>query len=446
MKTGEKCDTFPDSETTGEKMSIRTELFLSWKYFKPKRNAVSVITLISVIGVALGVAVLIVVLAVMTGFSDKMREKLLDTTSHAQIRPKFNGVAIRNPELIVDIVKKAGGEAMPVIISPVLLQKDDDFVPKVVIGFDPSRKVDRLKLSEVVRIGNADLKRGEAVVSYIIARDLGLNVGQKLLIHSPTNLAKLVKRGKNGKLEVSKNLEMYLPSEYKIEGISSFNKYDFDRDFLFMNINDVADLLDLDYGTASAVYVWTPDPFHMDTFLSRVRSELAKDAPFCFIESWQEINKRLLGVLQVEKNMQFFLLVFIVLVAAFSITNTLITTVIQKTKEIGLLKAMGAGSGTVMRIFILQGFFVGVIGTLSGIILGALVVKYRMAILLSMRAITGQEIFPPEIYYFNELPARIIMTDIFWIGIISVLLCTFGGVIPALRAAKLDPSKALRYE
>ena len=427
-------------------MSIRTELFLSWKYFKPKRNAVSVITLISVIGVALGVAVLIVVLAVMTGFSDKMREKLLDTTSHAQIRPKFNGVAIRNPELIVDIVKKAGGEAMPVIISPVLLQKDDDFVPKVVIGFDPSRKVDRLKLSEVVRIGNADLKRGEAVVSYIIARDLGLNVGQKLLIHSPTNLAKLVKRGKNGKLEVSKNLEMYLPSEYKIEGISSFNKYDFDRDFLFMNINDVADLLDLDYGTASAVYVWTPDPFHMDTFLSRVRSELAKDAPFCFIESWQEINKRLLGVLQVEKNMQFFLLVFIVLVAAFSITNTLITTVIQKTKEIGLLKAMGAGSGTVMRIFILQGFFVGVIGTLSGIILGALVVKYRMAILLSMRAITGQEIFPPEIYYFNELPARIIMTDIFWIGIISVLLCTFGGVIPALRAAKLDPSKALRYE
>ncbi len=427
-------------------MSIRTELFLSWKYFKPKRNAVSVITLISVIGVALGVAVLIVVLAVMTGFSDKMREKLLDTTSHAQIRPKFNGVAIRNPELIVDIVKKAGGEAMPVIISPVLLQKDDDFVPKVVIGFDPSRKVDRLKLSEVVRIGNADLKRGEAVVSYIIARDLGLNVGQKLLIHSPTNLAKLVKRGKNGKLEVSKNLEMYLPSEYRIEGISSFNKYDFDRDFLFMNINDVADLLDLDYGTASAVYVWTPDPFHMDTFLSRVRSELAKDAPFCFIESWQEINKRLLGVLQVEKNMQFFLLVFIVLVAAFSITNTLITTVIQKTKEIGLLKAMGAGSGTVMRIFILQGFFVGVIGTLSGIILGALVVKYRMAILLSMRAITGQEIFPPEIYYFNELPARIIMTDIFWIGIISVLLCTFGGVIPALRAAKLDPSKALRYE
>lgn len=427
-------------------MSIRAELFLSWKYFKPKRNAVSVITLISVIGVALGVAVLIVVLAVMTGFSAKMREKLLDTTSHAQIHSKYSGMIIRNPDVIVEMVKKAGGEAMPVIISPVLLQKGEEFVPKVVIGFDPAKKIDKLKLSEVVRVGNANLKRGEVVISYILARDMGLTVGQKLLIHSPTNLAKLVKRGKNGKLEVSKNLEMYLPSEYQIAGISCFNKYDFDRDFLFMNINDVADLLDLDYGVASSIYIWTPDPFNMDSFLSRIKSELSKDAPFCFIESWKDINKRLLGVLQVEKNMQFFLLVFIVLVAAFSITNTLITTVIQKTKEIGLLKAMGAGSGTVMRIFILQGFFVGVIGTASGIILGALVVKYRMMILLSMRALTGQEIFPPEIYYFNELPAQIILTDIFWIGLISVLLCTFGGVIPALRAAKLDPSRALRYE
>ena len=141
-----------------------------------------------------------------------------------------------------------------------------------------------------------------------------------------------------------------------------------------------------------------------------------------------------------------FLLVFIVLVAAFSITNTLITTVIQKTREIGLLKAMGASSGTVMRIFILQGFYVGVIGTVSGIILGSLVVIYRMSILRSLRFVTGQEIFPQEIYLFDELPAQIIMTDLLWIGVISVLLCTFGGVIPALRAAKLDPSKALRYE
>ena len=144
--------------------------------------------------------------------------------------------------------------------------------------------------------------------------------------------------------------------------------------------------------------------------------------------------------------MQFFLLVFIVLVAAFSITNTLITTVIQKTREIGVLKSMGATSGSVMRIFILQGFFVGWIGTVCGIGLGVLVVHYRMAILRALRFVTGQEIFPKEFYFFSELPAHIVTGDVLWIAAISILLCTFGGVIPAFRAAKLDPAGALRYE
>ena len=428
-------------------MSIRTELFLAWKYFKPKRSAVSIITLISVIGVALGVAVLIVVLAVMTGFSAKMREKLLDTTSHAQVRSKFSGYVITDPEPILQAVKKAGGTAMPVIISPVLLQKGDSFVPKVIIGLDLKKGApDKLKLKEVIVAGSAELKRGSVIMSYLIARNLGTVPGHKILLHSPTNLAKLVKRGKNGKLEVAKNLEMYLPSEYTISGISNFNKYDFDRDFLFMHIDDACELLDLDLGVASAIYIWVPDPFDMGAFMRNMRHTLSRIAPSTFIESWKEINGRLLGVLQVEKNMQFFLLIFIVLVAAFSITNTLITTVIQKTKEIGLLKAMGASSGTVMRIFILQGFFVGLIGTGAGMILGSLVVHYRMLILKTLRVVTGQEIFPAEMYYFNELPAEIIMTDLVWIALISVILCTFGGVIPAFRAAKLDPSRALRYE
>ena len=331
--------------------------------------------------------------------------------------------------------------------AAVLMQKDDAFVPKVIIGLDTKKGApDHLKLHEVITSGTSDLKRGNIIMSYLIARNLRAGIGQKILLHSPTNLAKLVKRGRNGKLEVAKNLEMYLPSEYTITGISNFNKYDFDRDFLFMHIDDACELLDLDLGVASAIYIWVPDPFNMNGFLKKMRENLALQAPSTFIESWKEINGRLLGVLQVEKNMQFFLLIFIVLVAAFSITNTLITTVIQKTKEIGLLKAMGASSGMVMRIFILQGFFVGLIGTGAGMILGSLVVRYRMLILKTLRVVTGQEIFPAEMYYFNELPAQIIMTDLVWIALISIVLCTFGGVIPAFRAAKLDPSRALRYE
>ena len=427
-------------------MKQAAELFLAWKYFKPKRSAVSVITLISVIGVALGVAVLIVVLAVMTGFSDKMREKLLDTTSHAQIRPVYNPMAINNVEEICSIVKDAGGTALPVTISAVLLQPRTGFVPKVMIGLDPAKKLDSFKLSEVIEQGKFSLKHGEVIISYVVARQLGLTIGDKLLIHSYANLSKLVKKDKNGNLALAKDAQLYLPTEFTVSGISNFGKYDFDRDFIFINIDDANELLNLDWGLATGIYVWTKDPFRMNPFMEKVTEGLKAKAPLCRIDSWQQLNKRLLDVLQVEKSMQFFLLIFIVLVAAFSITNTLITTVIQKTKEIGLLKATGATSGTICRIFILQGFFVGFLGTAAGIILCALVVKYRMVILQTLRVVTGQEIFPKEFYVFNELPAHIIVSDLVLIAVISVLLCTLGAVIPAIRAARLDPAKALRYE
>lgn len=416
------------------------DFFLAWKYFKPKRSAVSIITLISVIGVALGVGVLIVVLAVMTGFTDKMKEKLVDTTSHAQVYSRYYR-SIKQPEKVLDAVTKHGGTGVPFVASPVLLQIGERFLPKQLLAFDPERGSGNVKLEDALVEGkHFSLKRNEIIISYLTARDLGVGIGDKILLHSPSHLAGLVKRDKNGKVTVSD--EAYLPGEYKVTGIFSFGKYDFDRDIVFLNLEDANELFDLPLGAATSVYVWTKDPFHMDRFMK----ELGDDLPDYRVYSWQELNSRLLGVLNVEKNMQFFLLAFIVLVAAFSITNTLITTVIQKTREIGALKSMGASSGTVMRIFILQGFFVGFLGTLFGIGFGVLVVTYRMAILHGMRFITGQEIFPREIYMFNELPAHIIVGDVFWIAVISIVLCTFGGVIPAFRAAKLDPAGALRYE
>lgn len=420
-------------------MTGSADLFLAWKYFKPKRSAVSVITLISVIGVALGVGVLIVVLAVMTGFSDKMKEKLLDTTSHAQIYSASGGCIV-DPETVRAAVEKNGGSALPVVAAPVLLQIGERFVPKQLVAFDPDAGARQFKVEETVENGTFSLERGEMMVSYLTARDLGISPGEKVLLHSPSRLAGLVRRDEQGKLALSDRT--YLPGEFKVSGTFAFGKYDFDRDVIFLNLEDADELFGLPLGAATGVYVWTADPFHMEEFLDGV----GRDLPNCRVYSWQELNGRLLGVLNVEKNMQFFLLVFIVLVAAFSITNTLITTVIQKTREIGVLKSMGASSGSVMRIFILQGFFVGLIGTVCGIGLGVLVVHYRMAILRALRFLTGQEIFPREFYFFSELPAHIVVGDVLWIAAISILLCTFGGVVPAFRAANLDPAGALRYE
>ncbi|MBQ7403993.1 MAG: ABC transporter permease [Lentisphaeria bacterium] len=419
---------------------MRADFFLAWKYFKPKRNAVSVITLISIVGVALGVAVLMVVLAVMTGFSDKMKEKLIDTTSHAQAANAY-GRYIPNPKPGIEAVEKLGGQALPVIISPILLQRGNNFIPKQMIALDPAAKeVKNFDIENAIQYGSYSLESGEMIISYLMAREMHVTVGDTILVHSPVKLAGLIKKDASGKFGAVQGA--YLPREFRISGIYSFDKYDFDKNILFMNCDDAAELYEMNYGAATNLLIWTEDPYNMTPFVTELRKKL----PTYNVASWQEMNARLLGVLAVEKNMQLFLLVFIVLVAAFSITNTLITTVIQKTREIGLLKAIGATSGTILRIFLLQGFFVGSIGTFFGLILGYLFIHFRMSILEVLRVVTGQEIFPREFYVFSELPAHIVPMDLVTIALISIVLCTLGGLIPALRAARLDPAGALRSE
>ena len=424
---------------------MRADFFLAWKYFKPKRNAVSVITLISIVGVALGVAVLVVVLAVMTGFSDKMKEKLIDTTSHAQVTPAY-GSYIPDPQQVIDAAGKLEGSALPTIMGPILLQRGNNFLPKQMIAVNPEDKaISRFNIKEAIQEGTfslGEISVGERgiIISYVIAKELGVNVGETILVHSPVKLSRMVKVNSEGKYEAVQGA--YLATEFRVTGIYSFDKYDFDKNVLFIGLDDAADLYEMPWGSATNILIWTKDPYDMNDFKAQLSSQL----PTMNVATWQDMNSRLLGVLAVEKNMQLFLLVFIVLVAAFSITNTLITTVIQKTKEIGLLKAVGASSGTVMRIFLFQGFFVGSIGTFFGLLLGWLFIKFRMNVLHFLRIVTGQEIFPKEVYVFNELPAHIIPMDLVTISAIAIILCTLGGLVPAIRAASLDPAGALRSE
>lgn len=451
-------------------MSFRTELFLAWRYFKPKRSAVSVITLLSVIGVALGVGVLIVVLAVMTGFTDHLKNKLLETGAHGQLQKQVitsarhpNGAAGKFSELEaavwVNRLKELGAaDAAAVLKSPVLLQVGESFNPKLLIALDATKETPYFPLREAVKraadnqqfpkaMGSYSLGPREVLISSVMADEFRLEAGSKIILHTPGRLMSMVKKDENGRYALDENAEKYLPAEFTVSGIYSFDKYDFDRNVIFMALEDANDLFGLSWGDATHIFLWTKDPFHMDSFSDAVRQELRQPRAFGVLYlSWHDMHRQILGVLAVEKNMMFFLLIFIVLVAAFSITNTLITTVIQKTREIGLLKSMGASSGAIMRIFVLQGAFVGVIGSCFGILLGYLVVIYRMKILDLLRLITGAEIFPKQMYLFNELPAHIVWGDVALITIISIALCTCGALIPAIRAAKLDPARALRYE
>ena len=423
-------------------INLRTEFFLAVKYFKPKRNAVSLITLISVLGVALGVAVLIVVWAVMTGFTDMMKKKLLETTAHIHIYRGAPPFYIEDPAWVVDTVKKCGAVAVPVIQQQVLIQNKRQVTAKMLLGLDPENSSKAMIALRKPLYGKFSLEKNEVMISRIVASDLGVGVGDILLLHAPNRLAKMIAVHKDGKVELNKKADVYLPREFKVSGIFSFGKYDFDKNVIFIGLDDADELFGYPWGAATGVFVWTADPFNLGPMLDKLRRRL----PNMQIMSWKDMNRQLLGVLTVEKNMMFFLLIFIVLVAAFSITNTLITMVIQKTREIGLLKSLGADSGMVMRVFLLQGLFVGLLGSLCGTVLGVLVVVFRNDIMHLASKVLGIELFPAQFYFFNELPAHIVASDLAVIVAVSIVLCTFGGIIPAWRAARLDAARALRYE
>ncbi len=422
-------------------LNLSTEFFLARRYLRPKRNAVSVITCISVVGVTLGVAVLIVVLAVMTGFTDLMKDKLLETRAHLHVYSRY-GSNITRPEDVITVLKEEGVRGAAVVNYPVLLQIGGQFIPKNIFGVRRSDIEKQMNIDQVIEDGKFSLGPGEVVISTQIANDLRMRVGDKLLIHAPGRLADLVKVKQDGGVELTQPEQVYLPDEFRITGCYSFGKYDFDKNIIFVGLEDADELFGLPWGAANVIYGWTDDPFSVE----KIAAGLKKKLPLMQIMTWKQLNQQLLGVLNVEKNMMFFLLVFIVLVAAFSITNTLITVVYQKTREIGLLKALGASSAMVMRIFILQGLLVGIIGSVCGTLLGSAVVYWRNDLMGIVAKITGQPLFPKEFYYFNELPAHIVTGDIIFIVTTSILLCTLGGIIPAWRAAKLDPAKALRYE
>jgi lipoprotein-releasing system permease protein len=422
-------------------MNLKTEFFLARRYMRPKRSAVSIITIISVIGVTLGVAVLIVVLAVMTGFTDIMKQKLLDTRAHLQVYSRFSQ-SIIDPERVISTSEKLGGRAIAIVDRPALIQRKRSFVPKGIIGIDPEAAGKVFNLKEQIKHGKLSLEHNEVIISTVIARELNLWLGDKLIVHSPPRLAKMFNVGKDGKVVFNKKDRVYLPEEYTISAIYSFGKYDFDRNIIFMGLDDADELFELPWGAASTVYIWIDEPFAIDGFADKLKAEL----PMMRMYTWKEINRDLLGVLQVEKNMMFFLMIFIVLVAAFSITNTLITIVYQKTREIGLLKALGASSASIMRIFIFQGFIVGVLGSSCGVLMGWLVVRYRNGLVDFISKMVGRDLFPKEFYFFNELPGRIVMSDLLIICISAVVLCTIGGIIPALSAAIQDPAKSLRNE
>ena len=417
------------------------ELLLALRYLRPKRTFVSVITLISVLGVTLGVAVLIIVISVMSGFDAQLRDKILGFNTHIKVMPRYetmtNYAAIARTVTSNRNVKAVA----PFVMGPVLLEtKAGSSQSRVgapyIRGIDARIETNMSVLPSSIVSGKFDVSDRGLLVGTEFARNMGLQVGDIVEIGSPSMLEAWRRSSRETNAAVP-----VLP-EYEVRGIFDVGYYEYNLAVVVISLQDAQDLYDL-HGSAHGLMVMLHDPYQAQV----VERELARAlGPDYQLRSWMQENANLLNALVVEKNVMFYLLFFIMIVAALCILSALITFVVQKTREIGMLKALGATDLQVSLVFLSQAALVGAVGDLAGYGLGMLALAYRNEFLHFMNRMTGFELFPASIYGFTELPALIFPRDILLVCGSAWVICILGGVIPAWRAGRLKPVEALRYE
>ena len=435
-------------------MHLPLDIFLALRYLRPKRTFVSFITLLSILGPTLGVAILLIVNSIMAGFGKDIQENIMSWQAHLHVFPNMKST-MDDPEKIIEILEKHGVKASPLIQDSALIQvkastlsgeSEQIIQPKVVYGIDPAREGEVTGIKGAMIYGKFDIEEGEALVGDRLANAVGLRIGSSFLIHSPARLTQNVKWDKDGQVHVGQPDEVYLPEEVKVVGIFSMGFAEFDENVIFVRRDQAADLFGYDWGTATSVQGKVPDPMQMDKLMQELNSSINEPNRLrrFKIVTWKERNQMLFSTLQVEKKLMAFLMTFILLVASFSIAATLITVVVQKTREIGTLKAVGVSSWTVARIFMFQGAAIGVFGTTFGITLGLLVIHYRNAIAAILSKIMGHDVFPPELYHLNHLPALWTASDLVTVSILSMTVCILAALIPAIFASALPPAKSLQ--
>jgi lipoprotein-releasing system permease protein len=417
------------------------ELLLATRYLRPKRTFVSVITLISVLGVTLGVAVLIIVMSVMSGFDRELRDKILGFSPHLRVTEREH--TMRDYQKVAALLSTQPGvkAVAPFVLGQVLVETEPQSGQSQVAApwiraADPSVETNFSSLPSEIKSGTFDLSDRGLVVGAEFANYLGLAVGDRLLVYSASDLRRWRENaGKEG-------ATVPVPPEYEVRGIFDAGYYEYNTSFVMTSLSDGQDLYDLGKDV-HGLMVMLRDPYAAPAMEAKFEKLLG---PGYQVKSWVRENANLLSALIVEKNVMFYLLFFIMIVAALCILSALITFVVQKTREIGMLKAIGATDLQVSLLFLSQSAMVGAIGCLAGYGLGMLALGYRNEFLFFMNRVTGFELFPASIYGFTQLPALIIPRDIILICGSAFVICTLGGAIPAWLAGRLKPVEALRYE
>ncbi|MBQ7185494.1 MAG: lipoprotein-releasing ABC transporter permease subunit [Alphaproteobacteria bacterium] len=417
-------------------MFTKLERKIAFRYLAAKKRGFgSVVSWVSLIGIMLGVATLIVVMSVMGGFHDTLLSRIVGMNGHVVVYHQDG--AISDYDYLIDKMKQsktvanATSSIVPIAEGQVMVTARGNNSGAMVRGIRMS------DLSSKVAMGTkiygkqlSDIKDGELVIGSSLARSLGVHMGDSVSLVSA-----------NGATPTAFGT---MPRIMSYPVLTSFfmGMYEYDSGYVFMPIETAQKYLNLG-NSVTHIDLFLKNPADTDA----VREALISTLPESFIvRDWRDLNRGFVGALQVESNVMFLILMLIVIVAAFNIVSSLVMLVKDKSKDIAVLRTFGVSRRSMMRIFILSGTSIGVIGAMFGTILGVVVAIYIEPIRKFFQWATGRDLFPAELYYLSELPSKLVPTTVIGIAVIAIALAFLATIYPAWKAANTDPVEVLRNE
>ncbi|AOK10543.1 lipoprotein-releasing ABC transporter permease subunit [Burkholderia vietnamiensis] len=417
-------------------MKLPYEWQIGWRYTRAGKRTtgngfISFIALVSMLGIALGVAALIVVLSVMNGFQKEVRDRMLSVLAHVEVFSPTGSMpdwqltaqqARRNPSVI---------GAAPYVDAQALLTRQDAVSGVMLRGVEPSLEPQVSDIGKDMKAGRLDaLVPGQfgIVLGDALAGNLGVTVGDKVTLVAPEGT--ITPAGMMPRLK-----------QFTVVGVFESGHYEYDSTLAMIDIRDAEALFRMSAPTGVRLRLSDMQK------APQVAVELSHTlSGSLYIRDWTQQNKTWFSAVQIEKRMMFIILTLIIAVAAFNLVSSLVMTVTNKQADIAILRTLGAQPGSIMKIFVVQGVTIGFVGTASGVALGCLIAWSIPWLIPMIEHLFGVQFLPPSVYFISELPSELVAGDVIKIGLIAFVLSAVATLYPSWRGAKVKPAEALRYE